>query len=402
MCDDANEDDRAVRVRLRGLHGQHHGPLVPAWRGGGVAHPAGLRGAGGASPQWALDTLGALIRDGELTCARQRAESLTSFWTDLRSADALGGVVGRKPDLGPTLSIAYRLDDAELSAMLLAPFRLEELTPAHAAVLAATAERHGEHWTRTLLAGWSNKPRWDYALGEAAAWLAALPELCSALRDANGHLAARLVLAVGWEQLTESLRQTRVIIQPSRRAQALDQLTAPIAGLLVGGAISNAPEMADAAGAVFADNDDAQRRCVVSVLRAMPQGDPEIRAGSGFDALARDGLARLESWLARPPRDPNDWSIKPPSGCVCAVCAKLNDFLTDSGQRVLDWPLKEQSRRHVHERIDRHELPVRQLTRRVGRPFTLQLTKTPALFEREKQERQAAEADLQWLLAVAR
>ena len=276
------------------------------------------------------------------------------------------------------------------------------MTPANAAMLAAAAKRRGERWTRTLLAGWSSKPRWQHSLGEAGAWLAALPELCSALRDAKGHLAARLLLTVGWEKFIESFRQTRVITEPSCRAQALDQLTGPIAGLLIGAAISKVPEIADTAVAVFADNDDAERRCVVSALRAMPQGDPDVLAGSGFDALARNALAQLESWLARPRRDPNDWSIEPPSGCACAVCVKLNDFLADSELRALDWPLKEQSRRHVHERIDRHELPVRHVTRRVGRPYTLVLIKMPALFEREKQERQSAEEDLQWLLVVAR
>jgi len=353
-----------------------------------------------ASPQWALDTLGALIRDGELTSARLRAESLTSFWTDLRSADAPGDMVGRKPDLGATLAVAYGLDAADLAAMLLAPFRLEELTPANAAPLAAAAEHHGERWTRTLLAGWSSKPGWHHSLGKAAAWLAALPELCGAFRDAKGHLAARLVLTVGWEKFIESFGQTCVITEPSRRARALDELTGPLAGLLIGAAISEVPEIADTAVAVFADNDDAQGRCVVSALRAMPQGDPDILAGSGFDTLARNALAQLESWLARPRRDPNDWSIEPPGGCACAVCVTLNDFLADSELRVLDWPLKEQSRRHVHERIDRHELPVRHVTHRVGRPYTLELRKMPALFERDKQERQAVEADLQWLLAV--
>ena len=356
-----------------------------------------------ASPQWALDTLQALIRDGDLTRARQRAESLTSFWTDLGSSDALGEVVGRRPDLRPTLAAAHGLDDAALAAMLLAPFRLAELTPPNAALLAALVQRHGESWTRTLLAGWNSLPRWRYAPGEAATWLSALPELCRALRDANGLVAARLVLAVGWEQLNEWLRLERGITQPSHRALALDQLTAPIAGLLVGAAISEAPEIADAAVGMFADNDDAAlRRCQVGVLRALPQDDPEILAGSGFDVLARNALAQLESSLARPPRDPGDWSIEPPGGCACAVCATLNDFLADPGLRAVDWPLKEQSRRHVHQRIDGHELPVKHSTRRVGRPYLLQLVKTPALFEREKQERQAAEADLKWLMAVAR
>ncbi len=355
-----------------------------------------------ASPQWALDTLQALIRDGDLTRARQRAESLASFWTDLGLSDALGEVAGRKPDLRSTLAVANGLDDAALAAMLLAPFRLAELTPPNAALLAAVAQRYGEGWTRTLFAGWNSLPRWRYAPGEAATWLAALPELCRAWRDANGLVAARLVLAVGLEQLIDSLRLARGITQPSRRAQVLAELTAPITGLLVGAAISAAPEIADAVVTLFGDNDDAAlRRCEVGVLRAIPLVDPEIRAGSGFDVLARNALARLESWLARPPRDPGDWSIEPPGGCACELCVTLNDFLADPRLRAVDWPLKEQSRRHVHHRIDEHELPVKHSTRRVGRPYLLQLAKTPALHEREKQDRQAAEADLQWLQKAA-
>jgi len=163
------------------------------------------------------------------------------------------------------------------------------------------------------------------------------------------------------------------------------------------------PRFADAAVAVFADNDDeALRRCQIGVLRAMTPQDTEVRAGSGFDALARNALAHLESVLARPPRDPGDWSIEPPGGCDCAVCSTLNNFLADRRLRAMDWPLKEQSRRHVHQQIDGHELPVEHSTRRVGRPYMLQLVKTQALFEREKQEREAAEADLEWLSAVAR
>jgi hypothetical protein len=40
---------------------------------------------------------------------------------------------------------------------------------------------------------------------------------------------------------------------------------------------------------------------------------------------------------------------------------------------------------------------VRHITRRVGRPFTLVLEKTPALFERDAAERQAWEKELKWL-----
>jgi hypothetical protein len=43
------------------------------------------------------------------------------------------------------------------------------------------------------------------------------------------------------------------------------------------------------------------------------------------------------------------------------------------------------------------ELPVTHQTRRSGRPYTLVLTKTEALFERERQARRRDEDDLAWL-----
>ena len=351
-----------------------------------------------ASPQWALDTLGALIRDGDLTRAREQAESLTSFWKDLRSADSLGEMASGGPDLGQVLAVAHSLDNAGLAAMLLAPFALEQLTPTHADLLAALTDHHGDHWFRALLAEWSSRPSWHYAAGLRPDWIAALPHLCGALRDANGRMAARLVLVPVREQLAESLQRARVITEPSRRAQVLEELAAPITGLLVGAAISDTPEITAATIDLLTDGDD-RLGCVLNVLRGLSEVDPDVRTGSGFAELARNTLARLESRLDRPPRDPDDWSIEP-TGCGCSICSILNDFLTDPRCQVLAWPLKEQSRRHVHERIDRYELPVKHATHRVGRPFTLELTKTPALFERETRQRQADEADREWLRAV--
>jgi hypothetical protein len=43
------------------------------------------------------------------------------------------------------------------------------------------------------------------------------------------------------------------------------------------------------------------------------------------------------------------------------------------------------------------ELPVTHQTRRSGRPYTLVLTKTEVLFERERQSRRRDKDDLAWL-----
>src|SRR5262249_62403903 len=63
----------------------------------------------------------------------------------------------------------------------------------------------------------------------------------------------------------------------------------------------------------------------------------------------------------------------------------------------VEWPLAQQRRQHIHPRIDAAELPVPHVTRRQGRPYTLVLNKTHALFTREQQARARDHADLEWL-----
>ncbi|MGH9228606.1 MAG: hypothetical protein ACRD07_07695 [Acidimicrobiales bacterium] len=85
-----------------------------------------------------------------------------------------------------------------------------------------------------------------------------------------------------------------------------------------------------------------------------------------------------------------------PSGCDCALCQTLGEFLAHPVRHVLEWPIAKAKRRHVHRRIDdavRHE------TRRRGSPYTLVLTKTNELFTREAQAGRQDEADLAWLTA---
>ena len=86
-----------------------------------------------------------------------------------------------------------------------------------------------------------------------------------------------------------------------------------------------------------------------------------------------------------------------PKGCDCELCATLGVFLSDPAHRSFEWPLAEQRRRHIHSRIDQAELPIDHQTRRSGRPYTLVLRKTDALFEHELQARRRDRDDLAWL-----
>jgi len=102
-----------------------------------------------------------------------------------------------------------------------------------------------------------------------------------------------------------------------------------------------------------------------------------------------------------PPRAPGDWSVPLPAGCTCDLCGTLRAFCEDKSRRTFEWPLAKDRRHHVHSRIDTAELPVTHVTRRQGRPYTLVLTKTDALFVREQEARDRDHADLEWLAESA-
>ncbi len=204
------------------------------------------------------------------------------------------------------------------------------------------------------------------------------------------------VLSTCWHWLVAAIKQAQSHPQPSLRSRQLDELADPIAGLLIGAVIGDVPALTKTAVALLGE-DDSLVRCVVGVLRRIAAVAPEHQDRPGFEVLARNAGQRLESRLAQPSRVSDDWSIEAPSGCGCALCVPLSGFLTDPARQRWDWPLKEASRRHIHQRIDLHELPVRHQTRRTGRPYTLVLSKLPTLFEREEQARQKDEADLRWI-----
>jgi len=76
-------------------------------------------------------------------------------------------------------------------------------------------------------------------------------------------------------------------------------------------------------------------------------------------------------------------------------------FLRAPDQVRLDWPLAKHHRAHIHEAVDLNDLPVSHVTRRTGRPFTLVLEKTDAVFTRDAAERRSWESDLKWLRMTA-
>ena len=177
--------------------------------------------------------------------------------------------------------------------------------------------------------------------------------------------------------------------------------------MLTAAAVIEAAGTRDAACGYVRKQEDAVAALEISALRAakLPRDSAKrprdgMRGGTGFGDLAVDCAARLRVRLAHPQRAPGDWSIElPAGGCTCELCDTLRAFLSDKSRRTFEWPLAQQRRQHVHSRIDTAELPVSHLTRRQGRPYTLVLSKTDALFAWEREARIRDESDVQWLEA---
>lgn len=351
-----------------------------------------------ASAAWALATLERRLRAGEVAEAREMASALLPIWSDVVSRAERLGVFAR------ALRVAHGLERAELAAPLLAPFGITALTPAVAAAFAAIVGRYGEDWARSLVSGWSNaERRWERSgLPERPAWLAALPRLMEALciaEDSPVPSAARLALDDSWRWLEGEIAGRLGIERPSLRDDALSKLASPLLSFLESAALVGTADLLDAAVAhLCSEENELLLPTLVRTLRAGAERvAPALWPAAGFEALAGHCARLLQAQLAEPARGADDWSITLPEGCRCALCKTLGAFLADPGVRRREWPLAKDGRKHVHRRLDACELPVRHETRRTGRPFTLVLTKTRALFEREAAARRAREADLAWL-----
>lgn len=347
------------------------------------------------SPLWALSTLAGQVKAGDLAGARERARTLASFWNAAAGGEQPHSFVAK------ALTVARDLDEPELASMLLAPLRAELLTRRHATALGRAADTYGEQWSADIVGTWFGRDRLHASkwTPDRAAWAHSLPSLCEPLYAAGdgGASMSRLLVAATWQSLKTFLAAALGTGQPSQRERLLTQAGPAIAAVLRATTVNADTDQRDQIVAFLVQDDQDLTTAVLSALRAGANRPADVRRDAGLDALATHGAARLSARLARPQRAGDDWSIDLPAGCTCPLCEELSAFLADPGRRSHEWPLAERKRQHVHTRIDASELPVRHETRRKGSPYTLVLTKTTALFDRENARRRRDTADLAWI-----
>ncbi len=375
----------------------YHRAAVTVW-----PHEQAFANRAETSPAWALDQIAAMASAGDVPGAQAAAATLAPFWTT-----ALGG---QSPDdrtkagriFGPALRAADAVADAQTATMLLRPFRIEDLDQASVDSFGKIAGRYGQPWTAELARAWfgEDRPAWTYGGQERPRWVAdRLPALCARLHasGSDGAMAAHRLVDLAWEWLAQEIG-IELASPPSRRDQRLADLGRPLASVITAAAAIGAASTLDAVSSYVGEQGDAVTTLEMSALRAAAKASR--RGAAGLGDLAADCAARLRTRLARPRRAPGDWSVELSGGtCGCELCDNLHAFLADKSRRTFDWPLAKERRQHVHARIDAAELPVTHVTIRQGRPYTLVLNKTDALFTREQEARNRDETDLEWLAA---
>ena len=347
-----------------------------------------------ASPRWAIDALMESILLGELAQAQEDAAKLEPFWQQVVQAEELGDLLDR------ALRVGIGLEDPDLAALLLQPFRIQHLKPTMAWPFSSLVQEYREEWARPLVEEWCTSIRGSYQT-KVLTGLPVLPELCRALVQINpvdGALAARLIVESRWRSVHSDIEKRLLEASPSQRHGLLSELPTSLYGLLAGvEAIQGADTLRDEITTFLCrDTEDQLPSYLVEILRIAverhaPADSPSLKA------LHRHCVQRLETRLAKPERAPDDWSLELPSGCNCDLCAKLREFLASTSQEHLDWPIAKEKRKHIHRWIDDAELPVQHRTLRQGRPFTLQLTKTQDVFRVDARARQSWKEDLEWL-----
>lgn len=357
-----------------------------------------------ARPQWALTHLAGRIRVGKADEARGLAATLSPFWDQVASGrmrwDGSSPSAARQRALFTrALRVADGIDDQALASMLVGPFAVEQMTPKDAQGLAALSARYGEDWLRGALEVWFGlgQTRWmPRSAKDRLTWVASLPVVCAALTDIDdaGARVAGILARLAWSDLAERMRSALHTASPSTRDEALADLASPIAAVLAGAAGSGADDVVKAAVATLRQAGDELLHGLVQVCQEAAGLTLPPTAQEGLQELKHHCFERLGARLARPSRDPDDWSIRPPTGCDCDLCQKLSTFLADARTRDLEWPIAKRKRQHVHQRIERHELPVTHRTRRKGSPYTLVLHKTAALFALDEKRRRRDEEDL--------
>lgn len=354
-----------------------------------------------ASPLWAMSEIAKGVKARNISQAAIQARRLLPFWPAVVTQKERPRLLDR------TLEVAAKLEDEQIAAALLDPFALTDVTSKLAPRVITLLDRYGGDWCRKLLRHWSTEKKRYEPPETRLSWLSGtLTPLCRALCGATssqGREIARQMLMEQWSWLRDQMKQLREITAPAAHAKEISRLSKPLLALIESSRIADEPDLHGQMIQPLTNGaTDVPPQLRLALLRAAhvrhrTTALPALGLGPVHEHCAQEITARLRT----PARTKDDWSIRTPLRCSCKLCGVLIRYLRAPDQIRFEWPLAKEQRAHVHGTIDAHDLPLRHATRRTGRPFTLVLEKTAALFERDAAERRAWQSELAWLTETA-
>jgi hypothetical protein len=349
-----------------------------------------------ASPRWGIGEIAKALKARDPAAAISMAQRLVPFWAHAAARTEMPAL------LGATVKVAAKLGDSSLAATLLQPFALTALTPKVAPGLADLLDSYGLDWCRSLLQTWGSEENHEPTQTRPL-WIGStLAVLCRALCAGDPSAARELagwILTEQWAWLLDRSRQIQQHLSGKDVMRELVGLCKPILAIIESSRVTQQPDLQGRViDFLISDDADLPIQVPMGVLRSARERDAS-------STLKNWGLGRVHAHctqvitarLNRPARAGNDWSIPTRIRCACRLCETLTQYLRAPDKVRYEWPLAKDQRSHIHRAVDSFHLPVTHATRRKGRPFTLVLEKTTALFERDSAERLSCQQELQWL-----
>lgn len=349
-----------------------------------------------ASPKWGIGEIAKALKARNSAAAISMAQRLVPFWPHAAARIEMPAL------LGATVKTTAKLGDPSLAATLLQPFSLTALTPKLAPRLVDLVDAYGFDWCRDLLQKWVSEGNHEPTQTRSS-WIGStLAVLCRTLCAGDlsaGRELAGWILTEQWAWLLLRSRQIQQHLSGKDVTRELVSVCEPIASIIEGSRVTQERALL---GRIieFLTSDDADLpvQVPIGVLRSVKEHHKSGPLKSwGLRPVHAHCTEFITARLNSPARANNDWSIQTRIRCACPLCQTLTQYLHAPEKVLFEWPLAKDQRLHIHRTIDSFDLPITHTTRRKGRPFTLVLEKTAALFERDSAERLSWQHELQWL-----
>lgn len=175
------------------------------------------------------------------------------------------------------------------------------------------------------------------------------------------------------EAIPEALRRASRSDRGSGRSKRQGFGSTAISAVLRLGWQSGLDRETAAAARLFAEYPD-----VVPPGRTIPAALAAVSDFAGKDAFStlwRHAVDSLLSRSANRPESPRDWYVAASLRCNCQACRRLKWFCRDPVSRTGVFPMRQELRRHLRDKVRKHRLPMDTRTQKKGKPYRIICTK---------------------------